>query len=52
MEVKATCGTKYHNMEDLKQIRCIEKIAWLKFHFNKNRKKHSFTKDNVLNDNI
>jgi hypothetical protein len=26
-------------MENFKQIRCIEEIAWLKLHFNKNRRK-------------
>jgi hypothetical protein len=39
-------------MVDFKQIRCIEKIAWLKLHFHKNLKKHSFMKNSVLNDNI
>jgi hypothetical protein len=46
-----TCGTKYHNMVDFKQIRWIEKIAWFKLHFNKNKKK-SFMKHSVLDDNI
>jgi hypothetical protein len=39
-------------MVDFKQIRCIEEIAWLRLHLNKNKKKHSFMKHNVLNDNI
>jgi hypothetical protein len=39
-------------MVDFRQIRWIEKIAWLKFHFNKNRRKQSFMKHNVLDDNI
>jgi len=42
----------WNYMADFKQIRCIEEIAWLKFHFNKNRRKHSFMKHNVVNDNI
>jgi hypothetical protein len=39
-------------MVDFKQIRCIEKIAWLKFLSTKIKGKHSFMKHNVLNDNI
>jgi hypothetical protein len=39
-------------MADFLQIKWIEEIAWLKVHFNKNRRKHSFMKHNVLNDNI
>jgi len=35
-----------------KQIKWIEKIAWFKLHFNKNKKKHSFMKHNVLDDKI
>jgi hypothetical protein len=39
-------------MVDFKKIRWIEEIAWFKFHFNKNRRKRSFMKHNVLDDNI
>jgi hypothetical protein len=39
-------------MAYFKHIRCIEEIAWLKFHFNKNKRKLSFMKNIVLNDNI
>ncbi len=46
-----TRGTKCHNMTKLKQIKCIEEIAWFKLHFTKNTKKHSFMKHSVLNDN-
>ncbi len=42
----------YHNMAYFKQIRRIKKFAWLKFHFDKNRKKRSFMKHNVLDNNI
>jgi hypothetical protein len=30
----------------------IQEIAWLKLHFNKKKRKHSFMKHGVLNDNI
>ncbi len=39
-------------MANFKQIRWIEKIAWFKLYFNKNKKKHSFMKHSVLNGNI
>jgi hypothetical protein len=39
-------------MAYFKQIRWIEEIAWFKLHFNKNRKKKSFMKHSVLDDNI
>jgi hypothetical protein len=39
-------------MADFKQIGWIEKISWLKLHFNKNKQKHSFMTHSVLNDNI
>jgi hypothetical protein len=39
-------------MEYFKQISWIEEITWLKLHFNKNRKKKSFMKHNVLDENI
>jgi hypothetical protein len=39
-------------MIDFKQIRWIEEIARLKFHFNKKRRKQSFMKHNDFNENI